>query len=86
MTLPRALNRGPVRKMIAWLPMYVCYYAGEIAFQILDRWPGEWSDEKHWHDVFPNALYQVYQRGMALSCDLNDWAGFRLWYKEGEIK
>jgi hypothetical protein len=50
-----------------------------LAFQIINRWPGEWSDEKHWHDAIPNFLYIVYQRGMCLSLDLNDWAGFRLW-------
>lgn len=71
--------RDLMKKVIAWLPMYVCYYTGELAFQIIDRWPGDWSDGDHWYDCFPNFFYQVYQRGMGLSVDLNDWAGFTLW-------
>lgn len=68
-----------VRKAIAWLPMHACYWTGELAFQIVDRWPGDWSDEEKATDRLAVFFFNVYQRGMALSCDLNDWAGFTLW-------
>lgn len=69
-----------VRKAVAWLPMYACYYIGELGFQVCNRWPGDWSDEKRWHDFIPNFAYNVYNKGMWWSCCINDWAGFSLWY------
>ena len=67
------------RKALAWLPMHICFYAGEAGFQICDRWPGDWADEKRWHDFIPNLAFPLYQRGMNASMVLNDWAGFTLW-------
>lgn len=79
--MSNAPTKNVLRRIVAWLPMYVCYYTGELAFQIIDRWPGDWSDEKTIGDRIACRLYDVYQRGMAMSCDLNDWAGFSLWYE-----
>lgn len=75
------LGQG-AKKIIAWLPMHACYWTGELAFQILDRWPDGWSDEDgSFVDRLGGAFYRVYSTGMWWSCKINDWAGFTLWRK-----
>lgn len=71
-----------MRKLIAFLPMYTAFYFGELCFQVVNRWPDGWSDEKGslW-DLIGSKFFRGYQWGMWQSLRLNDWAGFRLWYK-----
>lgn len=69
-----------VKKIIAWLPMYACYYIGELAFQIVNRWPDGWSDEDGYlWDRLGSRIFDLYQWGMHKSCVINDLAGFTLW-------
>jgi hypothetical protein len=79
---PPAATANYCRKAVAWLPMYACYYFGEACFQIVNRWPDGWSDEEGslW-DRLGSKFFDGYQWGMSKSLDINDWAGFRLWYK-----
>lgn len=78
-----ALNRV-LRKAVAFLPMYACYYTGELAFQIVNRWPERWSEDKTIMDRIGTCIYMIYNTGMCWSVDLNDWAGFRLWRWVGD--
>lgn len=65
------------RKALAWLPMHACYYIGHAASLVLNRWPD--CADGSWMDRLGTAVYRVYNMGMCLSCDINDWAGFNLW-------
>lgn len=73
-----------VRKVVAWLPMYACYYFGEACFQIVNRWPDGWSDERNFMDRVGTWFYNGYQWGMFKSSVINDWGGFALWSKEAK--
>ncbi len=68
-----------MRKIVALLPMYACYWGGLLAFEILNRWPDGWGDGNRVLDKIGSAIFQVYNRGMCASADLNDWAGYKLW-------
>lgn len=78
---PRCSLKRVLKRIVAWVPMYACYYTGELAFQILDRWPDGWGDDDGGVvDRLGSLLYRIYSRCMCASCDINDWAGFKLWY------
>lgn len=85
MTLRPTIERA-AKKIIAFLPMYACYYLGELAFQIVNRWPEGWSEENTFMDRLGTCIYRLYSWGTLTSADLNDWAGFKLWYVDEEEK
>lgn len=71
-----------MKKVIAWFPMHACYHVGDWASQLLNRWPD--CKDGSLMDRLGSVVYRVYNRLMCWSVDLNDWAGFKLWHKEGE--
>jgi hypothetical protein len=71
-----------MRRLVAWPLMHVCYWTGEAAFQVLNRWP-ECKDGSL-GDRLGSVVYKVYSIGMCWSCDLNDWGDFKFWYKADE--
>ena len=62
-----------MKKIIGWPVAHLLYLLGDLVSRLMNRWDG----------VF-GVLYPVYNRLMVWSCDVNDWAGLKLWTKAGE--
>jgi hypothetical protein len=69
-----------MKKVIAWLPAWALFWIGDLACRVLNRIP-DW--EARPARVIARWLYVVYNRCMLASCDLNDWAGLKIWTREG---
>ena len=65
-----------MKKAIAWLPCLALYYVAHWSYLILDDLPDDQEEEPN---AFWRAMWFCYQRGMAASLKINDWAGLRVW-------
>jgi len=57
--------------------MHISFGIGHLASLVINRWPD--CKDGTLLDKLGSAIYRIYQGGMNVSLQLNDWAGFDLW-------
>lgn len=66
-----------LRKLIGWPVANALYYIGHGASRVVE-WLDSLDDDGEPGPVF-NTFWRIYQGSMALSVDVNDWAGLKVW-------
>jgi hypothetical protein len=65
-----------MRKVVACLPMYACFWSGYATGLLLERIPDSEAKPVQWLSI---GLHRFHYQCMRLSVVMNDWAGFALW-------